>query len=127
MKKKWLQGINMLLGALSVSLLGCKSTHECLYGPPPEPEKYGCPEELVRPMYGVPDITEQADTVIYHFCEDDTAVIYDANVNCYYELGIDIDRQENNLALTGVTTPNHGCTPDLYDGTLTVEYEYTFL
>ncbi len=50
-----------------------------------------------------------------------TAVIYDANVNCYYELGIDIDRQENNLALTGVTTPNHGCTPDLYDGTLTVE------
>ena len=50
-----------------------------------------------------------------------TAVIYDANVNCYYELGIEIDRQENNLALTGVTTPNHGCTPDLYDGTLTVE------
>ena len=49
-----------------------------------------------------------------------TAVIYDANVNCYYELGIDIDRQENNLALTGVTTPNHGCTPDLYDGTLAV-------
>lgn len=63
MKKKWLQGINMLLGALSVSLLGCKTTHQCMYGPPPEVEKYGCPEELVRPMYGVPDITEQADTV----------------------------------------------------------------
>ena len=63
MKKKWLQGINMLLGALSVSLLGCKSTHECLYGPPPEPEKYGCPEEMVQAMYGVPEYMNGADTM----------------------------------------------------------------
>jgi len=63
MKKKWLQGINMILGAMSVSLLGCKTTHECLYGPPPEPEKYGCPEEMVQAMYGVPEYMNDADTI----------------------------------------------------------------
>jgi len=55
MKKKLLNGINAVLGAMSLGLVGCASSHECLYGPPPEPEKYGPPpEEMVMAKYGPP-------------------------------------------------------------------------
>jgi len=63
MKKKLLNGINMVLGAMSVGLLGCKTTsHQCLYGPPPEPEKYGPPpEEIIMAKYGPPSMWEEPE------------------------------------------------------------------
>lgn len=59
MRKKWLKGINVLLGAMSVALIGCKhGAPECLYGPPPEPDMYGCPPDVLVEKYGVPPYLE---------------------------------------------------------------------
>ena len=64
MSKKWLNGINAILGALSVGLLGCRTSHECLYGPPPQPDKYGCPpEEIIMAKYGPPSMWGGDDSV----------------------------------------------------------------
>ena len=57
MKKKFLKAMNVMLGALSVGMLGCKNApKECLYGPPPPEDLYGppVPEEMVMPKYGPP-------------------------------------------------------------------------
>ena len=67
MRKKWLNHVNMILGAMSFGLLGSScgtSSPECLYGPPPAPDKYGCPpEELIMAKYGVPYVEEQEEPV----------------------------------------------------------------
>ena len=60
MKKKWLHGINVILGAMSFGLLGTScDSHEYLYGPAPI-EKYGCPEpeEMVMLKYGSPAVLD---------------------------------------------------------------------
>ena len=57
MKKKILNGINVILGALTLGFLGCKNTpKECLYGPPPPEDLYGppVPEEMIMAKYGPP-------------------------------------------------------------------------
>jgi hypothetical protein len=47
MKNKFRNWINVVLGALSVGFIGCRhAAPTCLYGPPPEPDKYGCPPEV---------------------------------------------------------------------------------
>ena len=54
MKKKWQNRLNVILGFLSVWLLGCNSNKEeyiCMYGVPPEALKYGPPEAVA--LYGV--------------------------------------------------------------------------
>ena len=64
MRKKFLNHINILLGALSLGLAGCHSSKQqvVLYGPPPMEEKYGIPEVVA--LYGVVEPTpeEDADT-----------------------------------------------------------------
>ncbi len=64
MKKKFLACVNILLGAISLSLVGCHTAKQAtvLYGPPPE-EKYGIPEPEMVAMYGVPTpiVEEQQD------------------------------------------------------------------
>ena len=55
----------MLLGAISIALMGCSHKQALVkYGPPPTIEKYGPPEEMVA-MYGVrPDrINAPEDTI----------------------------------------------------------------
>ena len=56
MKKRFLNKLNVFLGMLSLGLAGChtvKQPVQCLYGPPPEPKKYGPPPEVVE-KYGIP-------------------------------------------------------------------------
>ena len=48
MKKKWLSGLNIVLGALSFGLLGCASKRiEAKYGPPEPIDMYGIPVDEV--------------------------------------------------------------------------------
>ena len=92
MRKKFLRRMNVLFGALSVSLAGCYGSQKAFvaehggpakkYGPPPEPElleKYGIPPELldepvendtvpppepvIKPLYGVP--VPEPEPVVY--------------------------------------------------------------
>jgi hypothetical protein len=57
MKNKIRKAVNVLLGAMSVGVLGCKHPKaECLYGPPPPEDLYGppMPEEMFMAKYGPP-------------------------------------------------------------------------
>ena len=48
MKKKWLSGLNVVLGALSFGLLGCAAKRiEAKYGPPEPIDMYGIPVDEV--------------------------------------------------------------------------------
>ena len=60
MKKRFLTYVNILLGAMTLGLIGCHSSKQALvkYGVPPEPEKYGPPAEMIA-MYGVPVVTQE--------------------------------------------------------------------
>lgn len=49
--------MNVVLGALSVGMLGCKNmSNDCKYGPPPTEDLYGppVPEEMIMAKYGPP-------------------------------------------------------------------------
>ena len=60
MRKKWLQHMNTILGAISFGLIGsgCASPNspECKYGPPEPVDLYGCPppEEIIMAKYACP-------------------------------------------------------------------------
>lgn len=58
MKKRIRNAVNVVLGALSVGMLGCRTPQpkECLYGPPPPEDLYGppMPEEMIMAKYGPP-------------------------------------------------------------------------
>ena len=59
MKKKFLAWVNVLLGAASLTLVGCHSTKQAVVNGGPE-EKYGIPEPEMVAMYGVPSpVVEQ--------------------------------------------------------------------
>ncbi len=87
MKKKFLNGINIMLGAMSIGLAGCHvskqaaSVSESSMGP----KKYGPPSDVVRPMYGVP-VTEplSQDTVSTPAPSPQPVPVPDEPVVCKY-------------------------------------------
>ena len=87
MKKKFLNGINIMLGAMSIGLAGCHvskqaaSVSESSMGP----KKYGPPSNVVRPMYGVP-VTEplSQDTVSTPAPSPQPVPVPDEPVVCKY-------------------------------------------
>ena len=56
MKKKLLNRINIVLGAVSISLAGCHVSKQAVSGSDSSmgPKKYGPPADAIRLMYGVP-------------------------------------------------------------------------
>ena len=61
MRKRFLTRLNIILGALSMSLAGCFTSQKAFASKnPPEPKKYGPPpEELLIEKYGIPPYLEE--------------------------------------------------------------------
>ena len=61
MRKKFLSQMNVMLGALSLSLAGCHSTKQTVSQDDPPAKKYGPPRlEVIEEKYGIPsDLQEE--------------------------------------------------------------------
>ena len=76
MKKRFLNSVNVVLGALSVGLVGCHTGKKATTdnGPRPQMMKYGVPTEVIA-MYGVPvDLVEEGLTPMSDTIPSDTTV-----------------------------------------------------